>query len=71
MKLLFVIAVGLALFSAGCTSQSASDPNYGQMFKKATNDRVHGTEFWGSNQQKDCVSAGNVTTCAPSTQPPG
>lgn len=70
MKLLYVIAVAFTLFTAGCSSQSASDPNYGQMFKKTTNDRVHGTEFWGSNQQKDCVSVGNMSTCTPSTQPP-
>ena len=61
-------AMALALtlgFSACSTSHDASDPEYGQMFKQATRDRVTGNEFWGSNSQKDCTAGGAIEICTP------
>ncbi len=57
-----LIALGIAF--AGCGAHDASDPEYGAMFKKTTQDRIRGTEFWGSSTQKDCTpGAGGV--CVP------
>ncbi|HLI82033.1 MAG TPA: hypothetical protein VKV03_18725 [Candidatus Binataceae bacterium] len=60
------IALALTLGCSACsTSHDASDPQYGQMFKQATHDRVTGNEFWGSNSQKDCTSTGAIEICTP------
>ncbi len=56
----------LALICAGCGTHDASDPQYGEMFKKTTRDRVQGTEFWGSRTDKDCTpGAGGGEVCTP------
>jgi hypothetical protein len=68
MKFRYAIALALALACAGCSSHDASDPEYGQMFKKTTHDRVAGTEFWGSSQQKDCTAGGTIEVCTPKTE---
>ena len=55
MKILPVAALLLTLVCVGCGTHDASDPQYGEMFKKTTRDRVQGTEFWGSRTDKDCT----------------
>ena len=57
------LALALTLGCSACSTHDASDPAYGQMYKKATQDRVNGTEFWGSRQQKDCTGGGVVEVC--------
>jgi hypothetical protein len=65
MKLGCVAALALTLTCIGCGAHDASDPEYGQMFKKTTRDRVQGTEFWGSRSQKDCNVGSAVEVCTP------
>lgn len=56
----------LALICIGCGAHDASNPQYGEMFKKTTRDRVQGTEFWGSRTDKDCTpGAGGGEVCTP------
>ena len=64
-KLRYVAALALTLACVGCGAHDASDPEYGQMFKKITRDRIQGTEFWGSRQQKDCVAGVGEEVCVP------
>ena len=62
---LFLI-VSLVLFTCGgCGTHDASDPEYGAMFKKTTRDRVQGTEFWGSQTDKDCTPGTAIEVCTP------
>lgn len=49
----------------GCGAHNASDPEYGAMFKQATQDRVEGREFWGTRRSKDCVAGGALEVCTP------
>jgi hypothetical protein len=65
IKLWFVAALMLAIACAGCGAHDASDPEYGQMFKQTTRDRVQGTEFWGTRSQKDCTVGSGVEVCTP------
>ena len=60
-----VLVLALTLGCIACSTHDASDPEYGQMFKKATQDRVNGTEFWSTRSQKDCTSTGAVEVCVP------
>ena len=62
-----VLAI-LCVGGAGCATHDASDPAYGAMFKQTTRDRVQGTEFWGTNREKDCTSGGVYEVCTPAGQ---
>jgi hypothetical protein len=69
MRFLRIAPIALCLaLCVGCSSQDASDPSYGSMFKQATHDRVSGNEFWGTNRQKDCTSGGVYEVCTPEGQ---
>jgi uncharacterized protein YceK len=59
------LALALTLGCSACSTHDASDPGYGQMYKRTTQDRVSGTEFWSSRSQKDCTSTGAVEVCVP------
>lgn len=67
MALRFAIVFALTLGCVGCGAHDATDPEYGQMFKQATHDRVAGTQFWGSGRQKDCTATGTIEVCTPKT----
>jgi len=67
MALRLAIVLALTLGCVGCGTHDATDPEYGQMFKQATHDRVAGTQFWGSSRQKDCTTSGAIEVCTPKT----
>ena len=60
-----ILGFALTLGCSACSTQDASDPTYGQMFKQTTRDRVAGTGLWESRTQKDCGGGGEIQVCRP------